>query len=134
MQVSARKPAIDGTHAPLLRLEKRLPVGPPSRGVRQAQRSWRRASRGSAACGAPTRAATPPPDARHLQGNKLRKYGRRGKPKDHHFKLSQDLTELVWDSSNVRAPGRGGGTRERDAACRGGAGRAEAAACGRRVC
>jgi len=37
------------------------------------------------------------------QGNKLRKYGRRGKPKDHVFRLSQDLQELQWDSANVSA-------------------------------
>ncbi len=35
------------------------------------------------------------------QGSKLRKYGRRGKPKDHYFRLSPDDRELQWESSNV---------------------------------
>ncbi|KIY97229.1 hypothetical protein MNEG_10734 [Monoraphidium neglectum] len=41
-----------------------------------------------------------------LRGNKLRKYGRRGKPKDHLFRLSQDLQELQWDSSSPLAEGK----------------------------
>lgn len=41
--------------------------------------------------------------APHSQGCRLCKYGRHGKPKDHWFRLSQDLQELQWDSSNVRA-------------------------------
>ena len=36
-----------------------------------------------------------------LQGGYLRKYGRRGKPKLHWFRLSHDDKELLWDSSNV---------------------------------
>eukprot|EP00878_Enallax_costatus_P013317 GHUV01013923.1.p1 GENE.GHUV01013923.1~~GHUV01013923.1.p1 ORF type:complete len:399 (+),score=132.40 GHUV01013923.1:152-1348(+) len=37
------------------------------------------------------------------KGNHLRKYGRRGKPKTHYFRLSHDDKELVWDSSNGKA-------------------------------
>ncbi len=56
-----------------------------------------------------------------LQGGKLLKYGRHGKPHDHFFRLEvegPDL-ELCWESSNVRrgreteAEGvRGGGCEE----------------------
>eukprot|EP00883_Tetradesmus_obliquus_P007882 jgi/Sobl393_1/18538/SZX64696.1 len=34
------------------------------------------------------------------KGSYLRKYGRRGKPKTHYFRLSGDDRELLWDSSN----------------------------------
>eukprot|EP00879_Flechtneria_rotunda_P024147 GHRR01025593.1.p1 GENE.GHRR01025593.1~~GHRR01025593.1.p1 ORF type:complete len:281 (+),score=105.10 GHRR01025593.1:273-1115(+) len=34
------------------------------------------------------------------KGSYLRKYGRRGKPKNHYFRLSNDDRELLWDSSN----------------------------------
>jgi hypothetical protein len=36
-----------------------------------------------------------------LQGSHLRKYGRRGKPKIHYFRLSDDDQQLLWDSNNV---------------------------------
>jgi hypothetical protein len=35
------------------------------------------------------------------KGTSLRKYGRRGSPKYHHFRLSADDKELQWLSSNV---------------------------------
>ena len=39
-----------------------------------------------------------------LQGSRLRKYGRRGKPKEHFFYLTHDERwELQWQSSNVGA-------------------------------
>jgi hypothetical protein len=41
-----------------------------------------------------------------LQGSYLRKYGRRGKPKTHYFRLSADDRELLWDSSNVSSSGQ----------------------------
>jgi hypothetical protein len=37
------------------------------------------------------------------KGTHLRKYGRRGSPKYHMFKLSADDKELQWQSSNVGA-------------------------------
>lgn len=69
-----------------------------------------------------TSPSTPPPSiiTSHQQGGKLRKYGRRGRPKDHHFRLSADLTALMWTSANVSvcapkggraANGRGGLSR-----------------------
>jgi hypothetical protein len=36
-----------------------------------------------------------------LQGSTLRKYGRRGQPKYHYFKLSQDDYCLQWESKKV---------------------------------
>eukprot|EP00882_Tetradesmus_deserticola_P030507 GHRQ01034289.1.p2 GENE.GHRQ01034289.1~~GHRQ01034289.1.p2 ORF type:complete len:108 (+),score=47.87 GHRQ01034289.1:28-324(+) len=42
-----------------------------------------------------------------LQGSYLRKYGRRGKPKTHYFRLSGDDRELLWDSSNVSSSAAG---------------------------
>jgi hypothetical protein len=36
-----------------------------------------------------------------LQGSTLQKYGRRGGPKWHHFRLSGDDSNLQWKSANV---------------------------------
>jgi hypothetical protein len=41
------------------------------------------------------------PKLQQQQGSQLRKHGRRGRPKDHFFRLAADLQAIQWESSKV---------------------------------